>query len=154
MRTLGHLETKLRSKARHGGIQVNFCKSQVCINFGVTISEKPKANSGAPNPYCLSCVVSSTPSGYISVIPLEFPQELVGIVVRACGDFPEYPFSPKTYGDSQWQFRLFSVSLPSDGLRRFRPETCCKAQPAWCLGLAKETVSFEEIIYFKRDEHS
>jgi len=44
---------KQRSPASYGGIQVNFCKSPVCTNFGVTIAEKPKANSGTPNPYRL-----------------------------------------------------------------------------------------------------
>ena len=65
--------TKQRSPASYGGIQVNFCKSPFCTNFGVTIAEKPKANSGSPNPYRLSGAGRNFPVALCNACRESFP---------------------------------------------------------------------------------
>ena len=65
--------TKQRSPASYGGIQVNFCKSPACTNFGVTIAEKPKANSGTPNPYRLSGAGRNFPVAKCNACGESFP---------------------------------------------------------------------------------
>lgn len=64
---------KQRSPASYGGIQVNFCKSPVCTNFGVTIAEKPKASSGTPNPYRLSGAGRNFPVAKCNACGESFP---------------------------------------------------------------------------------
>ena len=64
---------KQRSPASYGGIQVNFCKSPVCTNFGVTIAEKLKANSETPNPYRLSGAGRNFPVAKCNACGESFP---------------------------------------------------------------------------------
>lgn len=48
----GTIPIKLRTPLEENGIQVNFCKSPTCTNFGIPASQlRPKRNPGQPNPY-------------------------------------------------------------------------------------------------------
>ena len=42
-----------RIPVEHGGIQVNYCKSPVCSNYGIAAGQKAERRPGGTNPYTL-----------------------------------------------------------------------------------------------------
>jgi len=122
---------KARVPSRASGIDINFCKTPRCANFGVPVQPTAQRGQGAQNPYTIVAYGKGIPSARCNCCGVSFP------IKSNAGVHEEYP---EQVAKIMTIYRaLHNYVWIGEGK---------KTTPAMRLGLAEKPCGYEDVLSF------